>query len=121
MSNHNAWHICTNCGNEFDRRLESDICPNCGTKANTNRSDILMIILVIIILAISGCATQKHPVLSNIPLTEKIQKKVRRHQNQMLQEVIQYQSSISSGKDCTRPYRNWDRRPHGKRPFQFLQ
>jgi hypothetical protein len=46
---------------------------------------------------------------------------VRHHKNRVLQEVIQYQGSIPAGKDPGRIYRNWDRRPHGSWPFEWLQ
>lgn len=121
MSNHNAWHTCTNCGEEFDRRIESNSCPKCQTKVSTRSSDIMLVIIVLIILIVTGCATPKHHVRSNLTVTEKLQKKVRHHKNRIAQETIQYQSSIPAGKDWTRMYRNRDRRPTGSWPFEFLQ
>lgn len=30
--NHEVWHVCTNCGEEYDARLEMGVCPICKTK-----------------------------------------------------------------------------------------
>ena len=66
-----------------------------------------LIAILVIILACSGCTATKY--------------KVRRHNNRLIQEVQQNQNKLSAGHDWTRPYRNWDRRPTSKWPFQFLQ
>lgn len=34
LKNHEVWHECENCGELFDRRQQSDKCPNCGTVAS---------------------------------------------------------------------------------------
>lgn len=67
----------------------------------------LAAILIAYLVLFSSCATTKY--------------KVRRHNNRLIQEVQQYQSSLPAYKDWTRPYRNWDRRPKSKWPFNFLQ
>lgn len=68
-----------------------------------------LIAAIALILIISGCTTTQMTY------------KIRHHKNRIAQETIQYQNSISSGKDWSRSYRNWDRRPHGSWPFEFLQ
>ncbi len=30
MKNHEAWHTCEQCQNEYDARLENGYCPACG-------------------------------------------------------------------------------------------
>ncbi len=110
LNSHEIWHKCTNCGTTYDRRAQVDSCPKCGTViADETGRFIYPVAILLMLIIFCSCSVTKTTY------------KVRRHQNRMLQEVIQYQSSTPSGQDWIRPYRNWDRRPHGKRPFQFLQ
>jgi len=116
LQNHEIFHVCTYCHTEFDRRFHQSQCPACGhtiaeAMAKTMRSGLIYPAFILIVLLLMGTSCS----------TTKMTYRVRNHQTRMLQEVIQSQSSISSGKDWTRQYRNWDRRPHGKWPFQFIQ
>jgi len=110
MSNHNLWTICPKCGYEFDMRIQGIKCPNCPEPKRFHNlvtwACIILIVLGILSLFSSCSSTKYH---------------VRHRQNKLSQEVIQYQNSMSAAEDWTRPSRNWDRRPQGHWPFQFLQ
>lgn len=30
LANHEIWHVCVNCQEEFDRKKHIDSCPKCG-------------------------------------------------------------------------------------------
>lgn len=112
LNNHEIWCKCPKCGQEYDQRLYGIICPKCGA-TDTHEVDlfirvmILVLALAVILISFSSCTALKY--------------KQRRHQNRVFQEVQQHQNSISANKDWTRMYRNWDRRPKGHWPFEFLQ
>lgn len=67
----------------------------------------LAALLIAFLLLFSGCATTKY--------------KVRNKNNHLIQEMQQHQNRLNAGKDWTRPYRNWYRRPHSHWPLNFLQ
>lgn len=135
ISNHELWHTCLNCGERFDRRQTTDICPKCGTVASTNKKSRFSIIVFLALLVITtSCSIQKNakqpawrrveyrnPDRSLTTQVERLRRKVRKFENRLLQEVIQWQSSMNAWEDHGRIDRNRDRAPKSNWPFQFLQ
>lgn len=111
FSNHEIWRTCPYCGHEYDAHLSGMRCPKCNNltqlKRVLARIAILLCVLGMMLMIFGSCATTKY--------------KVRRHNNRLIQEVQQHQNSLSAGQDWTRAYRNWDRRPKSKWPFNFIQ
>jgi len=112
--NHEVWHECEHCGSRFDQRKHGNQCPDCGKVFNKKAfyfavsfSFLLIICAMLGMILLSGCSTTKY--------------QVRQHNNHLIQEVQQHQNSLNAREDWTRPYRNWDRRPHNHWPFNFLQ
>ena len=112
VSNHEIWHTCQYCGQEFDRRIHIDQCPGCGADVDFNpfifrfaigSSLTMIVVLLCLVLLFSGCMTQQYGY--------------RRHRNRVAQEVTQYEHSLSAGQDWTRPWRHWWERPKSHWPF----
>lgn len=115
LNNHEIWYVCPACGKEFDRRLFGNECPACGHKYVSVKREIATVIFVIIVCIAAfvffgfatSCASTKYHV--------------RNRNNHNLQLEVQYEHSTPSGVDPLRIWRNWDMRPHGHWPFNFLQ
>lgn len=115
LHNHEIWHECS-CGATYDLRRYKICCPECGAPNPDNQKAfafsvifstnaiLLLLIIAAVLLSMSSCMTQQYGL--------------RRHRNKVAQEVIQYEHSLSAGRDWTRVWRHWDERPKSRWPFR---
>lgn len=126
ITNHETWHICEQCGTDYDQHLHGNSCPECGfTIAKLLSTSIYPIaIFILFILIGSSCTTSRVVAHRNHSIATKVAQtkyKVRQHRNNIAQRKLQY--------DGCRPYRmgdwkaciNYADRPHSRWPFNFLQ
>ena len=88
-----------------------DSCPKCGTVARFLYGQFMIFSVVMILIFVgalmNGCSKTKYMV--------------RQQHNRVAQDVIQHEHCRPACKDPGRMWRNWDERPKGRWPVEWLQ